>query len=140
MTLQQITITGYQQYKCLCIFHKENTPSLSINLQKQAFYCFGCGAKGGLYVIAKKLGYEGNGIFDWVNELEDNLKMSANSFKQKPKIESEHKMDESWYAPFKGKILKRFMIERGLSVDILRKFETGYDQQKNYVTQILRVR
>ena len=134
MTLQQITITGDKQYKCLCVFHKENTASLSINIQKQAFYCFGCGTKGSLHVIAKKLGYEGNDIFDWVNELEDNLKLHTNSFKLKPRIELGHRMDESWYAPFKGKILKRFMIERGLSVDILRKFETGYDQQKNYVT------
>lgn len=33
-------------YKCICPFHKENTPSLSISPQKQIWKCFGCG-KGG---------------------------------------------------------------------------------------------
>lgn len=33
-------------YKCICPFHKEDTPSLSISPQKQIWKCFGCG-KGG---------------------------------------------------------------------------------------------
>jgi len=30
-----------------CCFHHDKTPSLSINMTTGAFYCFGCGAKGG---------------------------------------------------------------------------------------------
>jgi hypothetical protein len=30
-----------------CCFHKEKTPSLSLNLSDGRFFCFGCGAKGG---------------------------------------------------------------------------------------------
>lgn len=34
------------KYKTLCVFHKESTPSLSVDLTKGIFKCFGCG-KGG---------------------------------------------------------------------------------------------
>ncbi|MBT4963976.1 MAG: DNA primase [Francisellaceae bacterium] len=34
------------QFKALCPFHQEKTPSFIINQQKQFYYCFGCGARG----------------------------------------------------------------------------------------------
>ncbi len=33
-------------YSACCPFHKEKTPSFSVNPQKQFFYCFGCGKHG----------------------------------------------------------------------------------------------
>lgn len=40
----------------LCIFHKEKTPSLSIDLEKCVFYCFGCGVTGGVKRFAELVG------------------------------------------------------------------------------------
>lgn len=37
-----------------CPFHKENTPSFSINEVSQQFYCFGCGAKGDVFSFVER--------------------------------------------------------------------------------------
>jgi DNA primase len=38
-----------REYMGCCPFHKEKTPSFSLNDEKGLYYCFGCGAKGDLF-------------------------------------------------------------------------------------------
>lgn len=45
------------EYVASCPFHEESKPSFRMNVEKQVFHCFGCGAKGNvLDFIAKKEG------------------------------------------------------------------------------------
>jgi len=44
----QIKRTGHSA-KALCPFHKEKTPSFTINPARQAFHCFGCGVGGDVF-------------------------------------------------------------------------------------------
>lgn len=44
-----------KDYKGLCLFHKEKTPSMSVSPEKQLFKCFGCGAGGDAVEFMKRI-------------------------------------------------------------------------------------
>ncbi len=60
-TIKQI-ITGYgielkgtePQLKCVCPFHADTTPSMSVNTKDNVFYCHGCGVGGNTYAFVMK--------------------------------------------------------------------------------------
>ena len=41
-------------FKALCPFHKEKTPSFHVNPQRQVFHCFGCGAGGDVFAFIRQ--------------------------------------------------------------------------------------
>ncbi len=45
-----LTKTG-KNYKGLCPFHREKTPSFIVSPQKQIFHCYGCGAGGNVFTF-----------------------------------------------------------------------------------------
>lgn len=49
-------LRGRRRGSVRCIFHEERTPSLSIDLDRGVFYCFGCGAQGGVRRFAELVG------------------------------------------------------------------------------------
>ena len=47
--------SGAQNFSGLCPFHKEKSPSFSVNATHGYFYCFGCHAKGDVFTFVQKL-------------------------------------------------------------------------------------
>lgn len=47
--LPDLKMLTAEQAKCLCIFHEEKTPSLTVNFQTGRFHCFGCGKDGDIF-------------------------------------------------------------------------------------------
>ena len=41
-------------YKALCPFHRERTPSFTVSPKKQMFYCFGCQTGGNVFTFLMK--------------------------------------------------------------------------------------
>lgn len=70
-------ITGTQlkksgkEFKGLCPFHQEKTPSFFVNEDEKVFHCFGCQEKGDLFSFVKK--YKGCEFMDAVKFLADRL-------------------------------------------------------------------
>ena len=50
----QLVEAGGGRLKALCPFHNEKTPSFSVNVDKQFYYCFGCQAGGNIFTFVKE--------------------------------------------------------------------------------------
>ena len=43
-----------KNYKARCPFHNEKTPSFFISIDRNTYYCFGCGVKGDIFSFVEK--------------------------------------------------------------------------------------
>lgn len=122
-------------FRAICPFHKEKSPSFNVSPARDAYYCFGC-TKGG-------------DIFTFVQEIEgmtfpEALKvLAAKAGVQLPErtgMQSEQKKDEkdrlvelmeattsifqAHYAKYPE--VKEYLINRGLTEETIQKFRIGY--------------
>src|SRR5271169_4691191 len=60
-------------FVALCPFHREKTPSFSVNPQRQIFYCFGCHKGGDVFAFIRE--YESVDFPEAVRRLADRAKI-----------------------------------------------------------------
>ena len=60
-----------RDYKGLCPFHDEKTPSFTVSPQKQMFYCFGCQTGGNVISFVQK--HEGKNFIETLEWLAGRL-------------------------------------------------------------------
>ena len=125
-----------REYKACCPFHKEKTPSFTINDDKQFYHCFGCGAHGD--VIKFVMEHDNMSFMDTVEILSAQAGLTVP--KQSPAEVKKAKEDKSLYDLlaetsqwFEAQIYDprnegalKYMRDRGLSDNIMRKFQVGY--------------
>ncbi|HOZ53355.1 MAG TPA: DNA primase [bacterium] len=125
-------------FRALCPFHNEKTPSFMVSPDKQIYHCFGCGKGGDL--ISFVMGMEG---LDFVEALKllapragviiDNQEFSDNS--QKNRLLQIMELSRKYYNYIlvsekgdRGKIqnIKKYLGNRGLSDEAISNWQIGY--------------
>ncbi|MCM8804290.1 MAG: DNA primase [Candidatus Omnitrophica bacterium] len=130
-----------KNYKALCPFHQEKTPSFFVNSEKQIFHCFGCGIGGNaikflmniekisfyeaLNIIAKKAGVEIVKIYDVNESVEKKKIIKANEYTSN----FYNKMLFSSY----GKRALEYLYQRNLNDEHINKFMIGFAPSGNFL-------
>lgn len=118
-------------YKGVCPFHNEKTPSFIVSETKQIFTCFGCGATGDVLAFVKRyynLDFRG-AVEMLAKEYGISLEGAFRSNKNKEELYEINRQAARFF--FRGLREKAnpgytYMKNRGISEDILNKFGIGY--------------
>ena len=151
-------------YTCACPFHHEKTPSLIISPAKQIWHCFGCGAGGDVFgfvslieniekiealkKLAKTYSVEIPEFKPNPNQTpEQRITIEQETKKQITRFESGQKMlafGASVYHKILLKLLQnpnsevtKYCLERGLTIEIIKKFQLGYAPKGNWLLNFL---
>ncbi|MGP1953069.1 MAG: DNA primase [Arsenophonus sp. ET-KM2-MAG3] len=125
-----------------CPFHNEKTPSFIVNSHKQFYYCFGCGANGN--AIDFLMNYEKLNFIETIEELAiiHGLEISYEKNNNLNKINRDHRKNlyylmnniNKFYQcalnKFNAHDAKKYLIQRGLSDEIICYFSIGFSPNK----------
>lgn len=121
-------------YKGVCPFHNEKTPSFVVSEQKQIFTCFGCGASGDVIEYVKR--FYNLDFSEAVEKLagEYGITLEKKSYDDSRDIYYQvNKLAANFfYRAFTEKANKgyAYMKRRGISPAVLKKFGIGYADEQ----------
>ena len=132
-----LTLKG-KNYFGVCPFHDDHSPSMSVSLDKQIYKCFSCGAAGNVFSFVKD--YENVSFLEAVKIVADkigyNLNISIN--KESSKYSKEYeimnyvlKFYQNYLNTKDGIKAKEYLHKRGLSDEVINKFDIGLAPYKN---------
>lgn len=127
-----------RNFKGLCPFHSEKTPSFNINPQRQIYHCFGCGAGGN--VISFLMEFEKIGFIEAIKELAARagiaLPERAGSDWREEKYDPVYKANAFAWRHFRecylsdaGRPAREYCAQRGLGEEVTETFKIGHATQ-----------
>ncbi len=132
-------------YKACCPFHKEKTPSFTVNPQRQSFKCFGCGKGGDVLSFIQEI--EHIEFFDAVSLLADKVGLEVpkerNFDPQKKDSIKEIKEINLMAARYyyknltKSSVALEYLKNRRVSAQMIREFGLGYADESNSLMELL---
>src|SRR5258706_4793904 len=122
-------------FKGLCPFHSEKSPSFMVNPELQIFKCFGCGESGDVYTFLEK--YEGMDFPETLKYLADKVGVVLQNIQKVQKDDKErlyevNNLVHRFYqymltSHVQGKPALEYLTKlRGLSMETIKTFEIGY--------------
>ncbi len=133
-----------KNYKSLCPFHQEKTPSFYVSPEYQMYHCFGCGARGN--VISFVMEYEKMDFIDAVKLLAEragiSIKFQGTDIQERIiqlntlAAEIAHNL---LYSDI-GKEALKYLMERGIKDDVIKEFSLGYspDEEKFLLNKVIK--
>jgi len=119
-----------RNFRAVCPFHKEKTPSLMISPDKQIWHCFGCGNGGD--VIKFLMLYENLDFFDALKVLAEKAGLNLDilggrDFKTYDVIYKVMESAKEFYRTnlYKSDEVKDYLKNRGLKGETVKEFELG---------------
>ena len=128
-----------KEFKGLCPFHSEKTPSFTVSSEKQLYYCFGCGSGGNIISFFMK--YENCSFVEAVEFLaqrkgmklpeENSTVLQDSKWKEKEAIIQINGMAARYYHDVlmklpAGKSAYRYLESRGVTSQTMEEFCLGY--------------
>ncbi len=115
-------------FKAVCPFHDEKSPSFVISPQKQIYHCFGCGAGGD--AIKFVMEYEKLNYPEAIERLADQNSYTLHYTDNKPQKQRSQLMEKlgQWYQTLLTSMptAQAYLQERGVSMVSVEKFGIGY--------------
>lgn len=128
-----------QNFKGLCPFHSEKTPSFMVSPSRQIFHCFGCGTGGNVFTFVMKM--EGTNFPETVREMARKAGIAvpdaapgvrpSQDSGNREKLERLNEAAQTWFAgnltqAEAGREARLYLKERGMFEDTLEAFGFGY--------------
>ncbi|MBD3245749.1 MAG: DNA primase [Candidatus Omnitrophica bacterium] len=132
-----------RNYKAVCPFHNEKTPSFFVNPQKQIFHCFGCGEGGG--AVQFLMQYEKVGFVEAMEILAQRLGMTVPTEKGVKHARKAVLYDIMYEAArfyheqlTQHQDVRRYLRHRGVGERTIETFQLGYAPGEAVLTASLR--
>ncbi len=126
-------------WRALCPFHREKSPSFHVSPQKQAYYCFGCGAGGSMFKFVME--YERVDFVTAVQRLAQRAGITIIEEASSPedgrrrqlrdRLLDLHRLAAAWFAQNLlrspgGSGARDYLKSRAISSEIAREWQLGY--------------
>lgn len=128
-------------FVCLCPFHDDKSPSMSVSPSKGIFHCFACKAGGD--AIKFVMDYEKLSYPEAIEKIASMNNFSLNYIKGNSEIPKENKQIleniNAYYRSFLPRVNEaiNYLNSRGISPELITKFELGFAPDSQHTLRVL---
>lgn len=125
-------------FSAVCPFHTDTKPSLIISPSKQIYHCFACGAGGDAIKFVSE--YKKLSFYEACDEIADRINFTLikkNAVNPSIKAKADNEILEYAKNSYKNELFKvmGYIKERGISDEMIQKFELGFGCELTNVKQ-----
>src|SRR5512133_1454623 len=126
-------------FKALCPFHQEKTPSFMVSPSRQTFHCFGCGAGGSVFrfvmdyehvdfpaAVRKLAARAGITIVEKRGAADEDRQYEARRKLLKLHAEAAEWFHENLTKREIGEPARKYLKQRGITAEIAKRWQLGY--------------